>query len=69
MFYKRKLTIFNLTGRILKSKDALFVTWDEFVAKKKGDEVASGILKFLEFIISKDPKIKRIILWSDSCVG
>lgn len=67
-FYSRKLNTFNLTAHCNLQKNAYCCIWSEGTHGRQGSDIASGLIKILGMVIADFPDIKRIILWSDSCV-
>lgn len=68
LFYKRKLTVYNYTGRVNR-KMTTFVTYDEGISGRKGDDVASCMYKLLEDVVNANPEADSITIWSDSCIS
>ncbi|GFO25501.1 tRNA uridine 5-carboxymethylaminomethyl modification enzyme mnmg [Plakobranchus ocellatus] len=46
-FYKRKLSCYNLTGHLHKDKTAYCCLWTEAMCGRKGNDIASAIVKIL----------------------
>lgn len=69
VFYKNRIINFNLTGRILSTPHASFTIWNEAIAGRKGDDIASAHMDFLNFIVKKIPNMKKLIYYTDSCVS
>lgn len=70
-FYKRKLNTFNMTAHCSTSKKGYGVIWHEGQSGRGSNDIASAVIKILNAIAddhSEDPRLKHIILWSDSCV-
>lgn len=70
-FYKRKLNVFNLTATAIipqKEKITYCAIWHEGHSGRSGNDIASALLKLLNNISKDNPNLKKIILWSDSCV-
>lgn len=67
-YYKRKLSVFNLTGICNLNKITYCAIWNEAFSGRKGNDIASALVKILQAVISDIPTVKNIILWSDSCV-
>lgn len=70
-FYKRKLATFNLTATLILPNTpnlTYCAIWNETMNGRSGNEIASGLIKILTRVVADNPKIRRIILWSDSCV-
>ncbi|KAL4718089.1 hypothetical protein ACJJTC_003948 [Scirpophaga incertulas] len=69
LYYTSKLTVYNLTAHCNVGKHAVNATWDETTNGRSGDDIASALIKILDYLIKAlPPQISRIILWSDSCV-
>lgn len=66
-YYKRKLSCFNFTIFDMGKKKAVCFMWDETVAKRGANEVASCLLKFIETKVEQGAKDIRF--WSDNCAG
>nr|XP_037875673.1 uncharacterized protein LOC119630407 [Bombyx mori] len=66
-FYHRKLWTFNFTIMDSAPKESWCFMWDETVAGRGGNEMASGIVKFFEQ--TDDSALKEVTLWSDNCAG
>ena len=66
-FYKRKLTVYNMTGH-LSNKQGYCSIWKESTAGRAGDDIASAVVRLIEEVIKDHPEIKDLITWSDSCV-
>jgi hypothetical protein len=67
-FYKRKLNSFNLTAHCSLSGKTYCAMWCEATSGRAGNNIASAIIKILQAVCLDLPQIKKIILWSDSCV-
>lgn len=66
-YYKRKLNVYNFTVYDMASKEAFCYMWDETVAKRGPNEVASCIYDFMSKLVSKGAA--EINFWSDNCGG
>ena len=66
-FYKRKLTMYNLTA-ITSEKQGYCTIWTEAMSGRAGNDIASAFICILNKIASDEPHINNIICWSDSCV-
>ncbi|CAG9562635.1 unnamed protein product [Danaus chrysippus] len=62
-----KLWTFNFTIMDSVPKESWCFMWDETVAGRGGNEMASGIVKFFEQL--NDSALKEVTVWSDNCVG
>ncbi len=70
-FYKRKLNVYHMTAHCSSNKKGYGAMWHEGHTGRAGNDIARSVLRLLEAIVeenSEDPRIKHIILWSDSCV-
>jgi len=67
-FYKRKLSVYNLTAHCATNKIAYNAIWSEAMAGRGANEIASALMIILEQVVTSLPHIRKIILWSDSCV-
>ena len=68
MFYKRKLSMYNLTGHLSCGKQAYSVLWHEGEAGRGGNDIASALTQMLYAVVKQQPAISELILWADSCV-
>lgn len=66
-FYYRKLWTFNFTIMDSVPKESWCFMWDETVARRGGNEMASGIVKFFEQL--NDRALKEVTVRSDNCAG
>ena len=67
-FYKRKLSVFNLTAHCSRKKRSYNAIWSEYCAGRGGNEIASAPCTILQRITEDFPDIRNLTLWSDSCV-
>lgn len=67
-FYKRKLNVFNLTAHCSKDKVAYNIIWNECIASRGANELASALIIVLDKVPKRHPDTEKLILWSDSCV-
>ncbi|RUS71879.1 hypothetical protein EGW08_020353 [Elysia chlorotica] len=67
-FYKRKLSVYNLTIHSSLDKIVYCCMWNETESGRGGNTIASALLKGLESFIESHPEVTKITLWSDSCV-
>lgn len=70
-FYKRKLNTYNMTAHCSVNKKGYGAIWHEGQSGRGANDIASAVLKLLNAIVddnADDPRLKHIILWSDSCV-
>lgn len=67
-FYKRSLWTYNLTfySVINKTNDASCFIWDETIAQRGGEDIASCVRKML---FNLPNEVKEVNLFSDSCTG
>jgi len=68
MFYKRKLTVYNMTGHLSIDKKAFCVIWNEAQAGRAGNDIASAVSRMLDEVMKLHPELKTITIWSDSCI-
>ena len=66
-FYKRKLTVYNLTAKLYEKK-GYCAFWSELQAGRAGNDIASGFIAMMEKIVFDNPMSADIVVWSDSCV-
>ena len=66
-FYKRKLTLYNLTA-MTSSKQGYCAIWTECVSGRAGNDIASAFIQILNKVAADHPNVTEIICWSDSCV-
>ncbi|XP_030752349.1 uncharacterized protein LOC115889030 [Sitophilus oryzae] len=64
-FYSLKLWTYNLTIQDATCEKSFCMMWDESVAGRGGNEVASCLIKWVEQNVSEE--IKEITIWSDNC--
>jgi hypothetical protein len=69
LFYKRKWRSFNLTGRSNKSSSVFSALWHEGMMGNGAEHIASALIKDLKALLEEKPSLKKLILWSDSCVA
>jgi hypothetical protein len=67
-FYKRKLNSFNLTAHCSHNGMTYCALWNEAISGRSGNNIASALVKILYAVTTDFPKLKKIVLWSDSCV-
>jgi len=51
-FYKRKLSVFHLTGHCSTSKQSYGAVWPETLSGRSGNDIASGLVRILGQLIS-----------------
>ena len=66
-FYKRKLTMYNLTA-MTSSKRGYCAIWTEAISGRAGNDIASAFISILKKISIDEPHVTNLICWSDSCV-
>ena len=66
--YRRKLSCYNLTGYLSVDKSAFCCIWTEALCGRKGNDIASAVVKILKNIVQQHSHIQHLTLWSDSCV-
>jgi len=64
-FYHLKLWTYNLTIHDATCEKSFCMMWDESVAGRGGNEVASCLIKWIEHNISDE--VQEITIWSDNC--
>lgn len=67
LFYKRRLSNFNLTFYDVVSKDCHCFTWHEGVSKRGSSEISTAVYKALK--LYDDEGAEEVHLYSDGCVG
>lgn len=68
LYYKRKLSCYNFTIYDMAEKQGYCYMWDEGVAKRGANEVASCVYDFIrKYYLQKG--IKEFRFWSDNCAG
>ena len=65
-FYKRKLTLYNLTA-MTSSKQGYCAIWTELMPGRAGNDIASAFIQILKKVANDHPDT-TLICWSDSCV-
>lgn len=68
-FYKRKYISFNFTAHCLNNKKTYCSFWHEQINGRSGNNIASALMAILNNVKLDFPTMKKIILWSDSCVA
>lgn len=67
LYYKRKLSCYNLTVFDAASKEGFCYVWDETIAKRGANEISSCVYDFIKAFSEKGTKDFRF--WSDNCAG
>ena len=67
LFYKRKLSVYNLTGHCSIDCVGYNIVWNETIAGRGANEITSALETILENVIVKHPSVTSFILWSDLC--
>ena len=70
-FYRRKLNVYHMTAHCSGDKRGYGELWHDGQNGRSGNDIASSVMQLLDAIVENnadDPRIKHIILWSDSCV-
>lgn len=67
LYYKRKLSVYNFTVFDAGLKEATCYMWDETIARRGANEVASCLFSFVNDKV-KDG-VKDFRFWSDNCAG
>ena len=68
LYYKRKLRVYNLSVYDLGSSDGACIFWNETIAEKGSNEIASSLITYLTKIKEKKD-VKKLIMFSDACGG
>ena len=66
-FYKRKLTLYNLTA-MSSSKQGYCAIWTECVSGRAGNDIASAFIQIIKKVAMDHTDVCELICWSDSCV-
>jgi len=66
VYYKRKLSAYNLTAFSLADRACTCYMWHEGTAGRGSSDIASCMLKFLE---DQPETTKKVVLFSDTCGG
>ncbi|CAG9827554.1 unnamed protein product [Diabrotica balteata] len=67
-FYKRKFSVYNLTGYCSKNKKTYCGVWHEMISERTGNHICSSLLKILDQIVSDFPELTKLVIWSDYCI-
>jgi len=68
-FYKRKLAVYHLTAHCSIDKRGYGAVWCETTSGRSANDLASALITILNMIIRQHSAVKKLILWSDSCVS
>ena len=64
-YYKRNMYVYNLGFHNFHNENAKMYVWDETIASRGSQEIASCILKHIQDITTQ----KHVIAYSDACTG
>ena len=67
IFYKRRLSVYNLTVYDIGTKDCHCFTWNETQSRRGSSEISTSVYKTLKLYDEKG--IKKAYLFSDGCSG
>lgn len=67
-FYLSKLNCYHQTATVLETKKVYTAFWDESLAGRSGNDMASAWTEILSAILIDHPDTEEIVVWSDSCV-
>ncbi|XP_067681124.1 uncharacterized protein [Haliotis asinina] len=67
-FYRRKLSVYNLTAHCSLDSQGYCAIWNETQAGRGANEITSALISILTKIVEKHHP-EHITLWSDSCVA
>ena len=67
-FYKRKLTLYNLTAHASLGKKGYCAIWTEIMSGTNGNDIASAFIRILREVVKDYPDHADVTVWSDSCV-
>ena len=67
-FYKRKLSVYNLTGITRVTKRPYCAIWPETMSGRSGNDIASALVDILNRVVADHSAAEHLTLWSDSCV-
>lgn len=75
VFYKRKFSVYNMTAQAAytdvnsrKKKKTYCCLWDENTGGRTGNDMASAVIKIMQWVIEDFPWLTILITWSDSCI-
>ena len=66
-FYKRKLTLYNLTAQT-STKPGYFAIWTELTSGRASNEIASAFVAILNKVVEDHPSVTDIACWFDISV-
>ena len=70
MFYSRQTTVYNLFVHVCNTNDALMCLWTEATSGRRGNEIASILLKLLkQNFVNVSPPPPSVVIWCDNCFG
>ncbi|XP_049314072.1 uncharacterized protein LOC125778806 [Bactrocera dorsalis] len=71
VFYHRQYSNYNFAVHNISENTVDMYTWHETIAKRGAAEIASCIWKHItsKFSILETDQIRKLIIWSDRCVG
>ena len=67
VYYRRQLSFHAFNIHILSSGQSVFYTYDQTVARKGADDVASMLYHFCSELL--DPSVRSLHIFCDSCSG
>ncbi|CAH1118122.1 unnamed protein product [Phaedon cochleariae] len=67
-YYKQKLSCYNLTGYCSLNNTVYNAIRHEYICGRARTHIANAIVKILKAVICDNLNLKKVILWSDSCV-
>lgn len=67
VYYKRQLSFYSFNIHVLSTREAIFYTYDQTIARKGSDEVVSFLNHFITKILPAEVKVLE--LFCDSCAG
>ena len=69
-YYKRKMWLYNFCIHNLKTAESYMFVWEENVAARGSNEIASCLHKWLElYVLSKPNPPKNLKIFADNCGG
>nr|CAH7761214.1 unnamed protein product [Callosobruchus chinensis] len=66
LFYKSKLSVYNLTAHLSLSKQVYCSAWSEHLMGRKGNDIVSALLMILSKVLTDHPHLTELTLWNDS---